>query len=950
MSLSIKISIAFLFFFTSLVNYSQKPELLETIRTEDNALNIPYQKYRLPNGLTVIFHEDHSDPLVHVDVTYHVGSAREEPGRSGFAHFFEHMMFQGSQNAADEQHFKIVTESGGFLNGTTNRDRTNYYQTVPADQLERILWLEADRMGFLLEAVTQEKFEVQRATVKNEKVQNYDNKPYGLHHELMMETLYPIGHPYSWLTIGRLEDLNRADLSDLQNFFLRWYGPNNATLTVGGDIDPKKLLVLVEKYFGPIPKGPEVEPMKVAPVRLKEHRYISYYDKNIRFPALVYKFPTVPHYHADKPALDALSKLLGRGKTSYLYQEFVEKQKVVGASTSHACNELAGEFNIFIQSFPEESLAKLRAQVEASIADFDVNSISEEDIMTFKTQYEAFLFRRLEKVAGKVSQLATYETFIGNPNYLQIELQNYRAITKADVVRVYEQYIKDKPSVVMSILASEDAEPAMPDNFKREATDTTNIAETFNAKIPFRKVSDNFDRSVIPNMGESHLVSIPDYWKEKWDNGIELIGAKSTEIPVVSLRIKLYGGQLYDPKGKSGLGSLTAALLNEATQHYSTSEMAAELGKLGSTISISSKKEYTVVSLWSLTKNLEHTFALLQEKLFRPAFNERDFARLKKQVIERSKAIEQQPRDIASLVFNRLLYGEDHILTPPIKGFPEDLETISLEDVKSHYNKYYVPDHAEVIIVGDVAKDEIVKKLGFLKAWKSTGMEKVTIPELPTLKNTTIYIVDKPGAPQSEIRIGYSTGLRYDVTGDYYKAILLNYPLGGAFNSRINLNLRENKGYTYGARSAFSGDEHTGYFMASASVKADATTASVQEFVKELKMYQEYGITGEELAFTQAAVGRSEALNYETLGKKAVFLDRLVTYNLDGSYKKKQQQVLRDITEDELDTLAATYIRPDQMMILVVGDKAQNLEKLKGLGYDIVELDTRGNPMSKVSN
>ena len=305
----------------------------------------------MDNGMTILIHEDHSDPIVYADVTYHVGSSRELVGRSGFAHFFEHMMFQGSKNVGDEQHFKIVSESGGTLNGTTNEDRTNYYQTVPKNQLEKVLWLEADRMGFLLDSVTQQKFEIQRATVKNERGQNYDNRPYGLVSEKIAQALYPFAHPYSWMTIGYIEDLNAATLKDLKQFFLRWYGPNNATLTLAGDVDISQTLTMISKYFGSIPKGPEVKNMPKAPANLTEDRYISYEDK-VEFPALVLNFPTVPSGHKDEVALDVLSSIFSGDKSSPFYKKFIKSQKAIQASTSHPCSELAGVFTIFVLPYP----------------------------------------------------------------------------------------------------------------------------------------------------------------------------------------------------------------------------------------------------------------------------------------------------------------------------------------------------------------------------------------------------------------------------------------------------------------------------------------------------------------------------------------------------------------------------------------------------------------------
>ncbi|WP_066829376.1 M16 family metallopeptidase [Rufibacter ruber] len=923
----------------------QGTRLVEKVTRKGGELVIPYEKYVLPNGLTVIVHEDHSDPVVHVDVTYHVGSAREEVGKSGFAHFFEHMMFQGSDNVADEEHFKIVSQSGGTLNGTTNRDRTNYFETVPSNQLETALWLEADRMGFLLDAVTQKKFEVQRETVKNERGQRYDNSPYGLVYEKVSAALYPYGHPYSWTTIGYIEDLNRVDVNDLKNFFLRWYGPNNATLTVGGDVTPAQVVKLAEKYFGPIPKGPEVKNMKLPAPVLTQDRYISYED-NIRFPMVQMTLPTVPASHPDEAALDVLSRVIGGGRTSIIYQNLVKTQKANQAGAYHSTSELAGEFTLTARTFPDKSLADMEKELRNAIAEFEKKGVSDDDLEKFKASAEASFINRLSSVSGKTSTLAAYQTFNGNPNYLKQEMQAIQSVTREDVMRVYNKYVKGKKAVILSVVPKGKPEMvAKADNYTVDKSGYKAPADQY-AGLKYVKAKDTFDRSKKPAAGANPTITVPPFWKQNLANGIKVIGSKNDEVPTVTLLFTLQGGhklEAHDPS-KAGIASLTASMLNESSVKRSAEDISTEMEKLGSSISFGSGSESMTVQVQSPVKNLDATLALLEERMFSPKFDQIEFDRLKKQRLEAIKNQSTQPTVVADNVYNKMLYGEGNIRAVPVVGTVQTVENISLEDVKKFYQNYFSPSVTNLVIVGDVEQNQIMPKLAFLNKWQP---KQVTMPsdfKTAGIDKTKIFIVDKEKAAQSEIRIGYMA-LPYDATGEYYKASLMNYVLGGAFNSRINLNLREDKGYTYGARSGFSGTEEAGPFTASAGVRSNASDASVVEFMKEIKRFREEGITDEELAFMKSAIGQSDARRYETSFQKAAFLNNMLRYNLTPDYVAKQNEILQNITKEEINALAKKYLPVDNMSIMLVGDKAAIKPGLEKLGYEVVELDPDGAPI-----
>ncbi len=942
----------FLFICAGLIcaTVSAQTKLVEKISGKGKEIIIPYEKHVLPNGLTLIIHEDHSDPVVHVDVTYHVGSAREEIGKSGFAHFFEHMMFQGSDNVADEQHFKIVSDAGGTLNGTTNRDRTNYFETVPSNQLEKMLWLEADRMGFLLDAVTQQKFEIQRSTVKNERGQNYDNRPYGLAFETSSRNLYPYGHPYSWLTIGYIEDLNRVDVEDLKNFFLRWYGPNNATLTIGGDVKPAEVIKLVEKYFGSIPRGPEVKPVEVPQVALEKDHYASYVDNYAKLPLLMVVYPTVPNYHKDMAALACLAQVLGQGRNSVFFQQLTKKQLALQASSSSFLSELAGEFMIQLVPSPGKTLAQMDSLYRNALDSFEARGITDDDIEKFKGGIESQLINGLQSVAGKVSQLASFETFTGNPNKIAELLKAYQSLTKEDVLRAYNQYIKGKYGVFISVLPKgQEGLIAATDNHTIDSS-KYDAPDYGYEGLKYVKAKDNFDRSKMPGNGPNPAIKVPKFWKKDMANGIKMIGTESNELPIVTVTITIPGGHLLQASdtSKIGLASFFASMMNEDTKNFSAEALAVELQKLGSSLSVSSDFDGITFSLQSLKKNLDKTLALVEERLFNPKFTESAFSRIQKQRLEGFKQQKADPASVADNVFAKINYGHDNILGMDTDGTEYTIQNLTISDIEEYYKNYITSQGAKIVIVGDITQAEALPKLAFLNKLPNKKIDLPKVNATPSeIDKTKVFLVDIPKAAQSQFRVGYATGLKYDATGDYYRTLLSNYALGGDFNSRLNLNLREDKGWTYGARSTVFGDLYSGEFTFSSGIRADATDSALVEVMKELNNYRTNGITEAELKFMKNSLGQRDARSYETGFQKAGFIRRILNYNLPADFVDKQNKILADLTEAQVNATVKKLLNPEKMNILLVGDKEKIYEGVKKLGYEIIELDVNGNKIEK---
>ncbi|MFM9027229.1 MAG: M16 family metallopeptidase [Bacteroidota bacterium] len=919
-----------------------QPQLIEKVVSTPDTPRIAYEKWKLSNGLTIIVHEDHSNPIAHVRVTYHVGSSRESIGKSGFAHFFEHMMFEGSDNVRDKEHFKIVNESGGNMNGYTQRDATTYFETMPSNNLEVALWLEADRMGFLLDSVTKEKFEIQRATVKNEKGQNVENQPYAMAFvETINQILYPPGHPYSWPTIGYVDDLDRVTVDDLKNFFLRWYGPNNALLTVVGDVNTKDVIALADKYFGPINPCPEVKKMKAQPPLLDADKYASYND-NIYLPLTLMVFPTVPRYHRDEASLELLADMMGSGNNSVFYKNFVKPEKAIAADISYQGEELSGEFQIQVVAFPSMGFAELDKDfneteklIRSTIDEFGTSGINDEALQRAKAKMESGIVDGVETSFGKASYLADWSIFSGRSFNLNDELDRYNKVTKEDITRVYNKYIKGKNAAIVNVYPknpdSKDSVKSVNPYANMKPTDAAEFAN-----LKYVKAKDNFDRSKRPQAATPKSPTVPTYFSKKFNNGLSVIGTRSQQAPKVVMLLTIDGGNLVnseDPK-KVGLSELTSAMMNEGTKNYTTEQISAELDKLGSDISFDGGKMSTTVTVRCLTKNLDATLKILEEKLMRPRFDAEDFKRIKKQYVESLVSERKQAESTANKLFYQVMYGEN-IMGAYVSD--KNVKKFTLEEVKAYYENYYSPSVSKLVIVGDVDEKDILPKLAFLEQWKG---KEVKLPEINVSavagQPTQIYLSHKENAPQSVVMIGHA-GMKYDATGDYFRANAMNFSFGGAFNSRLNLNLREAKGYTYGIRSGFSGNKYTGEFMISSSVKRSATDTSIAEIMKEWKSFREKGMSEEEMNFTKNSILNGEALRYESPFQKATFLSRIIQYNLPSDYTNQQQKILKEMTLSEMNGLAQKDFHPESAIILVVGNKYVLKDRLEKLGYGKVK-------------
>lgn len=903
---------ALLFVTTS---FAQQKSSFDQIKNID----IKYEKFILDNGLTLIVHEDHKAPIVAINIWYHVGSKNEKEGKTGFAHLFEHLMFNGSENNRDD-YFQVMEKIGATdMNGTTNNDRTNYFENVPTSALDIALWMESDRMGHLLGAITQDILDEQRGVVQNEKRQGED-QPYGKVWELITKSTFPKGHPYSWTVIGSMEDLNAASLDDVREWFKTYYGPSNAVIVLAGDITPQTALEKVKKYFGDIQPGPPIAKYQSwVPKMTGTHREIM----QDRVPqARIFKVWNVPQWGTKEATLlNLFSDVLASGKTSRLYKRLIyEDQVATNVSSYIDDNEIAGQFYIDVTIKPGQDMSKVETAIDEELNKLLKDGPTEKELQRVKTQYFAGFIRGIERIGGfggKSDILASNMTYGGTPEHYKTTLNNVESATIKDITDTAEKWLSDGQFIL-------EVQP-----FPQLQAST-----------------EGADRSKLPELGENPEVKFPEVQRSTLSNGLKIVLAERHSIPVVSLKLMVNAGFASDQTSKPGVAKLAMDMMDEGTKKLNSLEISEQLSLLGANLSTGSNLDYSVISLNALKTNLDASLDLFADITLNPSFPENDFNRLKKNLLVSIQREKATPVQMGLRVFPQLLYGKNHAYGNPLtgSGTENSVNSITREDLIKFRNDWFKPNNATLVIVGDITMAEIKPKLEKLfKDWKTGHVPEKNIPDVNPSKKSIVYIMDKPGSQQSIIFAGYVVPKRNPE--DEVAIQCFNNIFGGVFTSRINMNLRENKHWSYGSFSLLWNTQAQRPFFVYAPVQTDKTKESMIEIQNEMNgVVKDKPITEEEFQKDKENQTLSLPGSWETMDAVSGSLTDIVTYNLPDDYYSKYASMVESLTLNETQTAADKIVKPGQLVWVVVGDKAKIEDGIKSLGYDEVKyIDGDGN-------
>lgn len=903
------------------------------VKTATRAPEIKYERYKLANGLEVLLHEDHKLPIVAVDIWYHVGPVKERAGRTGFAHLFEHMMFEGSKHVGEKAHIKYLESAGATgINGTTSFDRTNYFETVPSNQLELALWLESDRMGFLLDTLDRAKLTNQRDVVRNEKRQG-EGRPYGIVDDEVYHQLFPKDHPYYADVIGSHADIEAARLADVREFFTQYYTPNNATIAIAGDYDEATIKQLVEKYFGPIPSGPQVKLTSVNTPPIKAERRVTVTD-TVQLPKVILAWLSAPAFTPGDADADIASSILGGGKSSRMYKELVYKQQIAqSAQCNNDSEQLASTFECELIAKPNVTPEKLEAEAEKIIEGLAASGPTAREVEQARNKSETGLISGLQRLGGFggiADTLNYYNQYTGDPGYLSKDLARHDAVTPASVQKFAQATLgKNQRVVVYGVPGKKvlDDVPRSPEDTDASVKISPEHSAEFEQAQAWRVTP--------PKPGPERPLVLPKPSVFTLANGFTVYLVERHELPLVSAQFVGLAGSAENPAERPGLAGMTAAMLTEGTQKRSSEEIADAAALLGSEITSNSDSDSAVLGISILSSHVSRGLDLIADSVEHPSFPSADLERIRASRLTALIQQQDNPLRLGMRTGILNLFGGDNPYGYDPLGTASSLHAVTREQVTEFYSSHYGPKNSLLELTGDVTPEQ-ARKLAeeAFGGWTSSAVA-ATVPSVPAVPERKILLVDKPGSPQTAL-LAFGVGLDRK-SADYPAATVMNTMLGGLFSSRINMNLREEHGYTYGAFSFYRFYRGIGPFIAGAQVRQDVTAPAAEQLFKELDGIHTRPLTDAELKMAKDNIILSLPGNFESARDVNGQLANLWLFGLPLDYFTKLPAQIDGVTSADAQAAAEKYVRPENLLLIAVGDKAKIETGLKDLKLGPVE-------------
>jgi zinc protease len=897
-----------------------------------------YQRFALNNGLEVLLHEDHKLPIVAVDIWYHVGPAKERAGRTGFAHLFEHMMFEGSKHVGEKAHFKYLEAAGSTdINGTTDFDRTNYFETVPTNQTELVLWLESDRMGFLLDTLDRAKLTNQRDVVRNERREG-EGEPYGIVDEEVFHQLFPKDHPYYASVIGSHADIEAARLADVREFFTEYYAPNNATIAIAGDYDPATIKALVEKYFGPIPRGPNVNITKVEPPQNTSERRVTVTD-TVQLPKVDLAWLAAPAFSAGDADADITARILGSGKSSRMYRELVYKQQIAQSAECNDNSEALG--SIFICELiakPNVTPEKLETEAEKIVDELAANGPTAEEVQRARNKKQTELISRLQRLGGfggVADMLNRYNQYTGDPGYLGKDLARYDAVTPASVQQVAKTVLGKNQRVVVFGIPGKKVLNDVP-----RSPEDTDANVKINPQHTAEFEASQAWRATPPKPGPQPAMSLPKPTVLTLNNGLTVYVVERHELPIVSAQLVVLAGDGENPADRPGLAGMTAAMLTEGTKKRSAEQIADAAAMLGTTLDSTSDADTARLSISLLSQNLESGLDLVADSTQYPTFPTADLDRIRTTRLTALLQEEDDPFELSIRAGLRSLFGATSPYGYPALGTAASLHSITDQQVMDFHTSHYGPRTSLLQLTGDVTPSQARKlaEQAFGK-WAGQATEEAP-PPAPAAPQKRIVLVDKPGSPQTAL-LTFGVGINRK-SPDYPAVTVVNNILGGMFSSRINMSLREEHGYTYGALSMYRFYRGTGPFITGALVRQDVTAPAAEQLFKELDGIRTKPLTDAEMKTGKDYAVRALPGDFESTGKVNARLADIWVFGLPIDYYNKLPRQVDDLSLADVQKAATRYVNPENLVLVAVGDKAKIESGLKDLKLGPVESWSEG--------